>query len=689
MRFLAALGVGTGWYVVVPTLAAAAVFSAALSDNANVFASGNLIVSASSPGPVVCASSGSTISSDAAACSANPLPVGPLTTTAASATTTLSSTGSLSATSALVTSSGCGVQQFADTSVAASNPALPLAGVTFGASMVPLASTSATFDGVAGYAETVKSFANPSTFSLVGWFNTTSKQGTLLGFSSVQTNASSTSNDRELWIDSAGNLVWATATSATVTAEAVSTKNYADGAWHFVVATIGATNKMQLFVDGQPDGSATASSAYNYTGYWHLGWGSELAASPNFSNKPTNAYFKGALAGLAVIPSQLSAAQVTSLYAATTQANYNAAIGALAPTSYWPMTDTGNTPYTGALPTLAATTVKFLDASGHSHVASPGTGTVTTAAAGPLGGAAVTLSGAAGSAINATVAATTVQVESQSVWFKTTASGVVMSENTLATDGGAPASSDHLLWIDSTGHLVYGVAYGATPTRLEVTSPLKYNDGTWHLALTTVSATGASLYVDGAPVASYSSALSVQSYSGYWHLGYGYVSGWTDPPTSSYFAGSLAHVAVYPATLSAAQVATLALPTTSAAQTNAILTLSPSDYWPLNDVVTSPACALAEVTLGATKGAAVTCVEPLSASACTVPTTAVEANTLLPKTMPVPVSATPVSIVVSLKVAATPAVGLAGLHLLMPLTFMTQISTFTAEVSYAMSETQL
>ncbi len=675
-----------------PSIAAAAVFTAAISNNANIFTSGNLILSGTT-GSAVCASSLSTITSDQATCSGAPSPTSTLSTsTTSSASTTLSSTGSLSAASGLVASNGCGVVEFADASSAASNPALPVAGVSLGSTMSKLASTGATFDGSTGWAETVNSFANPETFSLAGWFNTSGPGGTLMGFSSVQTNAGSTTNDRELWIDGAGKLVWATSTNGTTKTELTSATAYNNGAWHYVVATIGAAGQ-SLYVDGALAATTVTgtTSAWNYTGYWTLGWGSEKSATPAWTDTPTSAYFTGTLADFAVIPSQLTLSQVGTLYAATaSQSVYNAAVATFAPTSFWPMNDVGSTPYSGALPTLSAVALKFYDQSGHANNASAtNAALVTTAQTGPLGATAVSLSGASGSDIYAATSSASSQTVSQSVWFKTTSSGVVMSFTSATADTGTPSDYDHLLWIDPTGHLVYGVAYGSTPTRSEAVSSATYNNGTWHLATATLGTTGALLYVDGALAASYASALSVQAYTGYWHLGYGYASTWSDAPSSNYFNGSLSQAAVVPTQLTAAQVTSLARATTSGVEEYTVLNLNPSGYWPLNDTVLSPACSLVEVTIGAVKGASSTCVEPVSASACVAPTTSLEANNVLAKSLPAPLVGTAVTITVSLRLASTPAVGVAGLHLLIPLTFMTQDSSFNNQLFYNLSQATL
>jgi hypothetical protein len=689
LRFFAALGLGTLWYIVVPTIAAAAVFTAVLSDAANVFSSGNLLLSGTTPTSVLCTSSGPTISSDAATCTGNPLPSATLSTTAFSATSTLASRGTVSASSALVYSTGCGVAQFTD-STSGADTALPDLGVTYATPMSALASTAAAFDGSTGWVETLKSVTNPENFTIAGWFNSSVAQGTLIGFSSVQTTAGSTSNDRELWLDSAGKLVWATTTSSSAITELTSPTAYNNGAWHFVVATIGTTNNDQLYVDGVLVASSTTSAAYSYTGYWTLGWGSEETATPAWTDKPTSAYFKGSLAGFAIIPSQLSTAQVTALYATKTMSTFSAAITALTPTSYWPLNDSGSVPYTGALPSQAATTLKFYDASGHADTASPGTGTITAAASGPLGGTAVTLAGITGSAINAATSLTSPQTFSQSIWFKTTASGVLMGLTNVAADTTASTSHDHMLWIDPAGKLVYGIDYGTTPANTEMTSTGTYNNGSWHLGVITGSAAGTSMYVDGALVASSTTALTVTSYTGYWHLGYGYATGWSDAPSANYFTGSLAHAAYFTTALSAAQVTSLFAASTTATEENAVLALSPSGYWPLYDTLTSPACATVEVTIGALKGSTTSCVEPYAAaSACAAPATTVEANTVLPKTVPQPVSGTSVALTFTLKLTGAEPTGVAGLHLLIPLIFMTQYSSFSSQLSYATAQAVL
>ena len=672
------------WFVLVPGIAAATIFSAVIVNNANSFASGNLLLTGVTPDTHSCASSAPTIIADASTCAGNPFPTTTLTTTASTpANTSLTSGGSLSPSSGLAYSNGCAVQEFADSSTAGTDPALPVAGTTLGTSMSTLGTTGASFDGTTGWAESVKSSSNPENFTIAGWFNT-STQGTLIGYSAVQTNAGSTSNDRELWIDATGHVVWAINSAGTTVTELTSPSSYNNGAWHFVVATIGTASNDRLYVDGAlVTSNATPTTASSYTGYWTLGWGSEASATPVWTDKPTSIYFKGSLFGFAVIPSQITQANVTSLYTAGALATYNSTLAGYSPTTYWPLNDTGSGGYAGVLPTETASALKFYDASGHTNTGSPGTGAVTTAQAGPLSGTAVSLSGGAGSAVNTTTSYTSPQTFSQSIWFKTSSSGVLMGLTNVVADTTASTSHDHMLWIDATGHLVYGIDYGTTPANTEMTSTGTYKDGNWHLAVVTGSTTGTVLYADGVQVASNATALVVTSYTGYWHLGYGYATGWTNAPTSNYLTGSLAHGTYYAATLNAAQVKSLYAPKSAAAEAFAVLALSPSAYWPLYDVLMSSACAIVEVTIGAVKGAVTSCVEPyVAAAACATPVTTVEANTLLPKSMPQPVPSTPVTISLTFMLTATPAAGVAGLHLLIPLSFMTQSSSFTSQITY-------
>ena len=191
----------------------------------------------------------------------------------------------------------------------------------------------------------------------------------------------------------------------------------------------------------------------------------------------------------------------------------------------------------------------------------------------------------------------------------------------------SPSTWDRMLWLDATGHVVFAVYPGST---VELTSPAAtYLDGKWHLAAGTLSATGMVLFVDGATVASTTATTTAQAYSGYWHVGWDNEnSGWSNPPTTPYFAGSLADAGVFPA-LTAAQIT--ALYTASSQSTWNALTGADNatGSWPLGDTGTTPytgavpsvtpnGCAFIDVTIGAA-GASTNCAAPASSGSCAAP----------------------------------------------------------------------
>ena len=236
----------------------------------------------------------------------------------------------------------------ADASSAATNTGLPFFGVTYGATG-PMGQVAIGLDGSTGFAETLTSFANPSTLTVLAWFKTTTR-GTIAGFSNTQYATATATNDRDLWVDNTGHLVWAVGTASSAH-EVVSSGTVTSGAWVFAAASIGPAGQT-LYVNGALAGSGATTAPRNYTGWWHLGWGAESA----WPDAPSSLYFSGSLAQVAVVPSQLTAAQVTAVNtaAASGAAAYNTSVTALAPTSWWKLADPGAVAYTGSIPALGA-----------------------------------------------------------------------------------------------------------------------------------------------------------------------------------------------------------------------------------------------------------------------------------------------------------------------------------------------
>jgi hypothetical protein len=168
-------------------------------------------------------------------------------------------------------------------------------------------------------------------------------------------------------------------------------------------------------------------------------------------------------------------------------------------------------------------------------------------------GSAMTFNGTSGYASSPLLSTALPNTFTLAVWFKTstTQGGKLVGFGNAQT--GASTSYDRHLYMTNAGKLIFGVQPGSATT---VASPLSYNNGAWHQAVATLSATGMGLYVDGNLVASNAMVTTAMSASsGYLRIAYDNLSGWPSPPTSRFFSGTLDDVAFYSTALSAAQVA--------------------------------------------------------------------------------------------------------------------------------------
>jgi type II secretory pathway pseudopilin PulG len=198
-----------------------------------------------------------------------------------------------------------------------------------------LGGTGASFPGTAGSTiVTTNTLNNPSSFSASLWFNTSSP-GALAGATTSQSSVTPASWDRNIFIDSSGRLVWAINDGGALD-EVTSSAVVDNGTWHQVVATYGPAGE-DLYLDGALVGSAAAdTAAQNYAFYWHIGFG-YLQYWPDNQSVPD--YFNGSMAQAAIFTSQLTLAQVQTLYGASSAANESTDILALTPSGYWPLTD--------------------------------------------------------------------------------------------------------------------------------------------------------------------------------------------------------------------------------------------------------------------------------------------------------------------------------------------------------------
>jgi len=582
----------------------------------------------------------------------------------------------------------CGVAQLADSESSTDwggtgpNNALPFYGISYQAAG-PLSSQAITTDGSSGWIETSTEYTNPESFTVLVWFKTTTANGAILGFSSLQDPWSPTYADRMLWVDPAGKLVWGvygTADDEIKTVAAVDT-----GSWVFAAASVGAAGA-SLDVNGTVVTNAAYTTARNYPGWWTMAW----AYLSGWADTPSSDYFNGALAQLAIIPSQLSPGQVSTIYGESSQSAYAAQINTLSPVNYWPFTDTGSVPYPNAPPG----TQDLVDSSGHSNTGTA-VGGVTVGAAGPTtlaGSSGLSLDGSTGY-VETTTSYTNPGGFSIVAWFKTTSSsgGTIIGFDS-SVDTSTPTDSDRLLWMDNTGHLVWGIDDAGVKD--EITSPSVYNTGLWFMVTVEEGAApGARLYVNAAQVATNAAYTIPQNYTGYWHVGWGYETGWADAPTSSYFNGSLSEVAYLPSVLSGTQLSTLYGETSVSTLSTYMMSLGPDSYWTLQDSATS-ICGTTEITVQEKLGATSTCIYPAEpvGTACPVVSASYMLTALGSRSSTVvPIAGSPVTVTVTMKLSAASGVLVAGLHMLPDIALGTQYSTtlWSAGVSYPYASVEL
>lgn len=159
----------------------------------------------------------------------------------------------------------------------------------------------------------------PTTFSIAVWFRTsTAPTGQLLAFSNAQTGILATNNDRKLYIDPAGRLVFGVRPGGTVRYLA-SPSSVADGAWHQALATLNPTTGSALYLDGQSvatDGTLTSAQS-PYLGWWRAGCGTMAGwAYPGTPTWTGPSYFTGRLTFVQVYSAALTAVQARDLYLA-------------------------------------------------------------------------------------------------------------------------------------------------------------------------------------------------------------------------------------------------------------------------------------------------------------------------------------------------------------------------------------
>lgn len=198
-------------------------------------------------------------------------------------------------------------------------------GVTRGVNGAVAGDGAVRLDGASGFVRSSAARTATNSFSQSVWFRSTTRVGgDLLGFSDAATGPG-TNNDRVLFLENDGKVVFAmrnNATNQTRFSYVRSLNTLADGAWHQATATYdGAT--MSLYVDGALQATAALSTPVAPgSGYLRAGYTSltnfYTVFGRNFSNDPApiSNYASTSIDEVVLHASALSAAQVRAQYAA-------------------------------------------------------------------------------------------------------------------------------------------------------------------------------------------------------------------------------------------------------------------------------------------------------------------------------------------------------------------------------------
>jgi hypothetical protein len=206
----------------------------------------------------------------------------------------------------------------------------------------------------------------------------------------------------------------------------------------------------------------------------------------------------------------------------------------------------------------SSTTTTATDSSGNGRTGvygSAGKTTTTNNACNRDTGRAMTFNGTSGYLSSPAVYGGLPDTFTLSLWFRTTSTsgGKLIGFGSAQT--GQSSNYDRHVYMTDAGRLSFGVYSNGNRV---VSSSSAYNNGSWHLAVATMSTAGMRLYADGRLVGSDTTTTSGEAGStAYVRVAYDNLTFWENQPTSSYFGGSLDDAAYFTTALTATQVQSL------------------------------------------------------------------------------------------------------------------------------------
>ena len=291
-------------------------------------------------------------------CSGLLLPVVAPSGSSAAQSATLTNVGTVPAViSAAVNPASIGVAQGVNTGSASSDPVISFGGTSFG-SPGPLGGVAAGLSGGSAQLIALQTQTPTSGWTVCGWFESGSGGGVVFSQGSTQFTGGSW-GEIMAWVSSSG--VFTAYTESTSKSGAIGDYGgpFNNNTWHFftMVYNPNGAKYLSLYMDGSLVQTIKDKGQPGSSGSISLGYSS---ASITF-NTPTSQYLTGALAGIAVIPSQLSASQISALYSSSSFSAYSSGVLSYSPTDYWALQDSGTVPYTGSLPGVTGSIGNYLD----------------------------------------------------------------------------------------------------------------------------------------------------------------------------------------------------------------------------------------------------------------------------------------------------------------------------------------
>ena len=377
--------------------------------------------------------------------------------------------------------------------------------------------------------------------TLEAWVKTTSGNGgRIIGLGSSAGNSSS-AYDLALYLGNNGRVNLGVRNAANSLVTTTSSQAVNDGQWHHVVGVVDAGGS-SIVIDGRRSGrNQNGTGGPELKGFWRV-LGDNTSG---LANRPTDQALSGTVDEVAVYPVALPIATVRSHYteitgtspaAPTPVDTYGARVATDAPDTYWRLGEAS-----GAVAGDTSGSASDGTLTGVAGYGRPGavTGTADTA---------IQFNGTSGS-VAAQQAWGAPKEFTTEAWFRTTTTTGGRIVGFGSSNSGLSSSYDRMVCMRNDGKLSFGVSSGGQQT---VVSPAAYNDGAWHHVVATQGPAGMRLYVDGIERGANAAVTTGASYTGYWRAGGDRC--WTGT-SSSYFAGTLDEVAVYPRALSASSIA--------------------------------------------------------------------------------------------------------------------------------------